>query len=202
MTDGLVVTSTLRGRGSVLMFRDSFGNALLPYFATAYRQGVFSKYIPYNLPQMIDCDADAVVVERAERHLSYLAENPPIMPSPALSLRTSVPLTAEQTRTTLDVRADGSYVVLSGVVEADALSDEARILVGIEQSDGKTVLYEAFWTCSSEDASDEEAFDTGYLVYLNGAAVDLRDARIRVYAYDDAVLACLGVFEGSEYALE
>ena len=35
--------------GSLVMYRDSFGNALLPYMADAYANAYFSRGIPYQL---------------------------------------------------------------------------------------------------------------------------------------------------------
>lgn len=73
--------------GRLLMYRDSFGNSLLPYMAQAYRDAVFSKNVPYDIANDLADEAggsaDTVIVERVERHLPTLAQAVPVMPAPA-----------------------------------------------------------------------------------------------------------------------
>ena len=38
--------------GSMLMYRDSFGESLLPFVADEIGQGYFSRLVPYNLTQI------------------------------------------------------------------------------------------------------------------------------------------------------
>lgn len=74
------------GSGTLLVFRDSFGNNMLQFFADAYDAAYFSKLVPYDLPQIGALGADDVVVERAERHLSDFGTDPAIMPAPSVAL--------------------------------------------------------------------------------------------------------------------
>ena len=61
------------------MYRDSFGNAILPFFANSYANAYFSRGIPYQMTDLSEHQADTVIVERAERFLPEMAENPPQM---------------------------------------------------------------------------------------------------------------------------
>lgn len=61
------------------MYRDSFGNTLLPFFADAYANAYFSRGVPYQLSDVDTQNADTVVVERAERFLPEMAKNPPVL---------------------------------------------------------------------------------------------------------------------------
>lgn len=58
--------------GSVLMFRDSFANALIPFFAEIYGSASFSRANPYRIDRLEEEGADLVVVEIAERNLRDL----------------------------------------------------------------------------------------------------------------------------------
>ena len=91
------------GTGSLLMFRDSFGNLLYPYLADSFGSAQFSRAVAYRLDQIPAREADYVVVELVERNLRYLLENVPVMPAPLRELETapaaetaSVALTAEE----------------------------------------------------------------------------------------------------------
>lgn len=47
-------------QGSILMFRDSFGESLLPFVADEMGKGYFSRLVPYNLTQIEDLHPDYV----------------------------------------------------------------------------------------------------------------------------------------------
>lgn len=74
--DLLISTANDAGRGSVLMFRDSFGNALYPFVANDFERAQFSRALPYNLT---DAKAyDLVIIEIVERNIGNLLEYPPV----------------------------------------------------------------------------------------------------------------------------
>ena len=60
------------GQGSVLMFRDSFGNALIPYFGNAAEHVLFNRANPYRIDALEGGDYDLVILEIAERNLRDL----------------------------------------------------------------------------------------------------------------------------------
>ncbi len=72
------ITTESRREGRLLAYRDSFGNLLFPYLAESYGQCLFSRKTVYDLT----LDADYVMVELAERNLSYLLTYTPLCPSP------------------------------------------------------------------------------------------------------------------------
>ena len=73
--------------GSLLMYRDSFGNTLLPFVSNAWENVWYSQYTPYSIQlDMESCLPDTVIVERVERHLTALGQNPPYMESPQAAL--------------------------------------------------------------------------------------------------------------------
>lgn len=75
--DLIIDTANDGGNGSVLMFRDSFGNALYPFFANDFLRAEFSRALPYDLT---DIDGyDIVVVEIVERNIGNLLEYPPVI---------------------------------------------------------------------------------------------------------------------------
>lgn len=72
--------------GSLVMYRDSFGNALLPYMADAYANAYFSRGIPYQLMDVETHSADTVIIERAERFLPEMSQFPPVLTAKGISL--------------------------------------------------------------------------------------------------------------------
>ena len=80
--ENITIMTTREGEGSLLMFRDSFGNLLYPYLADSFGSALFSRSTDYRLDFIAQRSADDVVVELVERNLSYLVENVPQMPAP------------------------------------------------------------------------------------------------------------------------
>lgn len=80
--ENLTIMTHGGGEGSLLMFRDSFGNNLYPYLADSFDASLFSRSMPYRLDLVNQREADYVVAELVERNLRYLIQNVPVMPAP------------------------------------------------------------------------------------------------------------------------
>lgn len=57
---------------SALIFRDSFGSALIPYFSSAFSTVTYERANPYRIDQLTRKPADVVILEIAERNLRDL----------------------------------------------------------------------------------------------------------------------------------
>lgn len=126
--------------GSLVMYRDSFGNALLPFMADAYGNAYFSRGIPYQLTDVDTMVADTVVVERAERFLPEMAESAPVMPAPERTVSTGEDKADPEAVKDLEIITQGNYLKISGRIAEKYLDTESRIYV---RTDGDKV-YEAF----------------------------------------------------------
>ena len=60
------------GSGKALVFRDSFGNALIPIIASSFGEVKFERANPYRIDLLNEFDADHVVLIIAERNISDL----------------------------------------------------------------------------------------------------------------------------------
>lgn len=156
--DPRITTVNPSAEGSLVMYRDSFGNALLPFLANSYAGAYFSRGIPYHMTDLSEHQADTVIVERAERFLPEMAENPPQMAAPLVLPEGTI---LETTAKAAGVQAvqQGAYVKVTGVVDETFLQDDSRICI---QVNGAT--YEAFpATLTWED----ERRDGGFVLYLS-----------------------------------
>lgn len=77
-----IETNNDNAEGSLLMFRDSFGNNLIEFFSNAYNKAIYDKTYPYNFFNMEKYNADDVIVEIVERNLHLLQENYPMFEAP------------------------------------------------------------------------------------------------------------------------
>jgi len=131
--------------GSLLMFRDSFGNALLPFIAEDFRETCYTRAVPYNLTLMETMESPDVVIELAERNLGNLLTRAPIMPAPLREPeRRDIPA-AEKTEgyTFMRQRVHQGFLHLYGGIDDFYLSDKNEIYILISSERGK-LMHEAF----------------------------------------------------------
>ena len=129
--DSITINTSSDGDGTLLMFRDSFGNALYPYLADSFAAARFSRATSYNLNLADKLGADAVVVELVERNLRYLLRFTPVMPAPARDLNVpeavsgTVALTCPEAVPALD-----GHILWRGTLPADAPADAVCLCCG------------------------------------------------------------------------
>lgn len=82
--DSITIRTNSNADGSLLMYRDSFGNSLYPYLADSFGTATFSRSTAYDLSNLEG--VDAVVIELVERNLGYLTRYAPVMPAVKESL--------------------------------------------------------------------------------------------------------------------
>ena len=70
------------GAGRLYMWRDSFGSAILPYLSEAFHEAYFTRGTPYIAEHAVEEQADAVILEIAQRKLRTLPQMPPWIPAP------------------------------------------------------------------------------------------------------------------------
>ncbi len=159
--DAWIATENDEGSGSLLMFRDSFGNTLLPLMANTFSEAYFSKGIPYLIGLYMDQYApETVLVEKVERNVSEFTEYPPVMPGIAADLPEAIADSESTATCTVEASMnDITYVSIDGVLDEAWSGSLSNVYVRLSNGDtAKTV--EAFLTSSEET-------DCGYQVYLS-----------------------------------
>lgn len=162
--DALIRTKNPDATGSLYMYRDSFGNLLLPFFASAYGTATFTK----SFPMMLDYDLrsnrpDTVIFEIAERNIDWFISTPPIMEAPVLDA--SGLNVQDGGQIDVDVAPceySPLYLVLSGVLDTGELDSSSVIGVFVVGDDGEGTLYECYNYLTSEG-------DDGFLAYLDAS---------------------------------
>jgi len=149
--DPKIETSSEAVSGSLVMYRDSFGNTLLPFMAEAYGSAYFSRGVPYQLAIDLPAHgADALVIERAERFMRDMAANPPVMPAPLL-MGDDAPAGDYIAGEDVSESLQGDYLLVTGRVPEGVQAGQ-RIAVRLNG----TLVYEAFGMSDAE--TGEEGF--------------------------------------------
>ena len=200
--DSTIQTTSSSGDAAdatLVMYRDSFGNNLLPFFATAYRNATFSKLVPYDMGPAAIRDATDVIVERAERHLNLFATDPPYMPSPIRMLGEATGRVEDGAQgATVHVSTNGPYFVVEGSIDGNRVNDDDPIYVELTFGDARGTV-EAFRVSAAQavdadsegaddgasDASPVIVGDWGYRAYFYAGNPDATSVRhVRVLAGD------------------
>lgn len=152
--EAIIITQNDEGSGRLYMYRDSFGNAILPYFANEYNSAYFTKTFPVNLALEVQVqNSDTVIFEIAERNLNWFAKSPPVIPAKELI----VPDDAKSVDNEWSVKAEVSqvnmqYISVTGCVDSELCKDNSEFIVLVKDKDSKSRAFEAFTT--SDDNSD------------------------------------------------
>lgn len=146
--DPQISTVSEQGEGSLLMYRDSFGNALLPFMAECYPSAHFSRSVPYQLSADIAAyGAGTVVVERAERFIPNMARNAPIMQAvPLAELSALEGAQAVEPFSVESIQQGAELTTLTGELPPEALEATSRIFVCL----GGELYYEALPQCGQD----------------------------------------------------
>ena len=138
MDDITIQTHSETGNDSVLVFRDSFGNALLEYFGRQFADVEFSRAVPYTINKA--AEFDYVILEIVERNIPNLLKAAPIMEAP---IREVISTDLEKIEPqALEVTTENGYQHIYGYIE---MSDVNSIYVTVDNT-----TYEAFQILESD----------------------------------------------------
>ncbi len=144
--DTLIKTENPNSSGTLYMYRDSFGNALVPFFASAYNTATFTKAFPMNIRQDLASNKpDTFVMELVERNIKWLITMPPMLPAPELSfykLSGTVEGSPKVKVQPCDYAAE--YTQVSAVIEGAASESGGEYYITVKDESGTEKTFEAF----------------------------------------------------------
>lgn len=159
--DDLLINTVCEGAdGKLLMYRDSFGEAILPFMAESFESAEFTRAVPYRSTGISDGTADTVILEIVERNLGNLQKYAPMYPAPErVSPETAVNITDCE----IYCEDANSYHHIYGLIgESENLTDKTIIYVS---AGGKT--YEAYSCFEDSLLGMEGRFsDRGFSLYI------------------------------------
>lgn len=204
--DSIVSTKsdTTNDGSSLYMYRDSFANALIPYLGSEFSKATFSKLIPYDLTQAVVEKSKNVIIERAERQLSYLAQTAPIMPAPIANndkyaknifYNSKVPFTVDlELCDEVSLKKDGNMYCIQGKCSRN-ICDEESIVIRVQNGKtGTTSLYKPFFTCNNETQGDDNAVSIEFCARLWDDEVDPNNSKISLCIASDTCIISSEVY--------
>ncbi len=180
--DPMLMTKNADKEGALVMFRDSYGNASIPYIADEYKDGTFTKGQPADLDLADTKKADTVIYEIVERNIPWITEYVPYMDAPERQIEATEE--AENADTTVTIEDRGKRYLVYGHAD-DKYCDETsgiyvKIAAGTEMH-----IYEAF---PAEYEQSKEAYegDNPYGMYIDKALLP-EGAAVTVLSVKDGI---------------
>ena len=155
------------------MFRDSYGNATIPYIADEYQRGFFSKGQPVDLDQTTYQNADTVIYEIVERNIPWIIEYLPYIDAPRRELSDSIDKEykaedveiIDNSGTTINKEDRGNRILVYGNVDESYIGAASLIFVKVVSSDGE-IVFEAT-PASFEKVEEHKEAEFAYGAYIN-----------------------------------
>jgi len=147
--DGWLITENPDGSGTLLMFRDSFADNLIPFFSDEFAFAYYSKGIPGHLERYLETyDPDCVVVEKVERNITDYLYSPPIISPVSAALPSDITIADTNTTITLtESEFDMNYYLLSGTIDPERVETNSEVLISVNGA-----VYRAYQTGGSNYA--------------------------------------------------
>ncbi len=152
-------TSERNGEKSLLLYRDSFGEALIPLLSANLGRAVYSQEFPYNL-ELNDESCDLIMIELVERNIPNLLTSAPLMQA----IEKALPDNAKECEFTADKQIKSGLTQLYGGINACPATE--RIYVKVACADGTEKVYEAFPVNDSFSAPESWETASGYTLTL------------------------------------
>ena len=222
-----VVTYNAGGSGSLYMYRDSFGNSLLPYMAETFETAVFTEIVPWDLTSDEVLSADVIIMEKVERHLPTLSAIAPVMAAVEQNLTFSYTsgtvirsgekllsylVTGEETLPDGEIiEADDSLLAEDssfGTIEVADTLDGNYIEITGTVSEDLCAVNGRIYAAVTDGAGTKvyEAFcvntddtDYGYTLYLAKEELEGDILNIRIVVRNGSVWTCVCEYRPAEY---
>ena len=171
--DPIILTQNSGAEGSLVMFRDSYGNATIPYIADEYQRGFFSKGQPVDLDQTTYQNADTVMYEIVERNIPWIIEYLPYMDAPRRELsdymekddKAEAVEIIDNSKTTINKEDRGNRILVYGNVDESYIDAASLIFVKIVSADGE-IVFEAT-PASFDKVKEHKEAEFAYGAYIN-----------------------------------
>lgn len=170
--DGFIETEGGKNPETLLMFRDSFGNTLIPFVKEQYSKVWFAKGVPHSVERLLEeHNPDQVIFEKVERNIGEFITTPPIISAPAFDGRIEgeEPVETGATLEFGNLSSDYNYYRVKGEIPSEYLGVKSNIIIDI---DGKK--YSGF-----------HIGENGYEMYIKKERLESFPVSVKIIVIDE-----------------
>lgn len=170
--------------GTLTMFRDSFGNSLLPFMAEDYQKAYFYRSVPYRVDLAAANGSDACILEIVERNLYHLTLDAPVMQAPFRKIDAA---SAEDSGQSVSCEKSEfeNYEKITGVLNEGEADADSPVYIQFTGESGIHYTMEASPCYVSEDGTGNE---NGFTMYFYPDILKAGNYETRILTYRDGKL--------------
>ncbi len=150
---------------SLVMFRDSFCNAMQVFLAENYGHTILTRSYPYPMDYINTYHADTCILEIVERNLDNLVKKAPVMPAEKVKADVNAAALYGDEFTVCAAGQDG-YVHIYGTIQEEYLGEDYQAYILTRHGDSVTA-YEAFPIYEQELLHTDTQGDNGFSAYIS-----------------------------------
>ena len=185
--DNFVKTTNPYKEGTVMVFRDSYGNSWSQFVAQEYNKGYFSRESGYNISYLDEYQCDTLIIEITERHLSSLQQYPPILSAPIREI-SEKPKTVKND-VTMETYDFGNYIKVNGSLDKNYTDSNSKVYIKVND-DNKFFFVEA--TPSSFSNGNKET-SYGYCAYIDKTLINSSNLSFKVITQKNSEFISSGI---------
>lgn len=163
-------------KGNLIMFRDSFANALIPYISESFAQVNYLRLFPYDYKKTEGMDASDLVIEIAERNLNWILQATPVLVQTGVEIDMNTQMSVSMDYVIEQEKKSDLYYLNARF--NDAILAEKVVAVRLMH---KGLVYDAFPIYQDEDFEDD-VIKSGFSIYTN---TEIQPDTMTVYVYTD-----------------
>lgn len=191
LDDLSIKTQNENGNNSLLMFRDSFAIALIPFLSEIFSSATYQTASHYPVDIIEQQQIDFVVIEIAERNIANLLAYAPQMPAPAMQINSVSECKDNITKPSLNIEKTNNYLHIFGDYDMN-FSDNQNIYIHFNSETGEAMTYEAFPCYEHELLEKDNICDNGYSLYVPLNSFDTSTYSVNVIVSYDGELINIG----------
>lgn len=168
--DSLIKSMNTKANGQLLMLRDSFARAMLPYLLDNYKSVTLTRSQPFSLTSLSENSNTDVVYEIVERNLGKIVEEAPVMGADECEKPI---FNKEESSKDNIIKVDrtDSFIKIYGMADKKYFEDDSRVFILLSNSNNE-ICYEAFPICETELLKLDTESDYGYSALIQPSSLE------------------------------
>jgi hypothetical protein len=163
--------------GSLIMFRDSFANALIPYISESFSQVNYSRLFPYDYTKIKTIAAENLIIEIAQRNINWLLQATPILEAKGYKNEISETSTISL-EMTIEQEKKSDLFYMNARFTDQSISEKITAVVLMDGN----IFYDAF-PIYQDGNFEDEIIEKGFSIYTKE---EINPNAISIYVYIDA----------------
>lgn len=189
-----IISTSGYGDTRLLIFRDSFCNAWIPFLSRSFSYAHYVRAVPHDYRLLATDEPDVVILEVAERNLPDLLNHAPIMPAPRRSVLAAGAVVDESLTVTIRRDTVEPYLRLRGSVTLPRYDPEAADVPLVYLrflGDTQDSVFLPFPVLDDElarESAENETVPLGFSLLLSPDSLPTGEYQVEILLQDDSTL--------------